>query len=140
MRKGKDVQWTHVDFANYSLKDYYADIPMIRLVSHYVRLTRGEKDFENQQYFGEFEKNGQKHSVFVDIEFNFCNVDGNPVNPEEFVILFEGEEKNPTDKIKEITGIDEDDYLTDVTYSDGTVEIFEVKGKCLLPFGFPKNS
>ena len=140
MRKGKDVQWTHVDFANYSLKDYYADIPMIRLVSHYVRLIRGEKEFENQQYFGEFEKNGQKHSVFVDIEFNFCNVDGNPVNPEEFVILFEGEEKNPTDKIKEITGIDEDDYLTDVTYSDGTVEIFEVKGKCLLPFGFPKNS
>lgn len=140
MRKGKDVQWTHVDFANYSLKDYYADISMIRLVSHYVRLTRGEKDFENQQYFGEFEKNGQRHSVFVDIEFNFCNVDGNPINPEEFVILFEGDEKNPTDKIKEITGIDEDDYLTDVTYSDGTVEIFEVKGKCLLPFGFPKNS
>ena len=140
MRKGKDVQWTQVDFANYSLKDYYADISMIRLVSHYVRLTRGEKEFENQQYFGEFENNGQKHSVFVDIEFNFCNVDGNPVNPEEFVILFEGEEKNPTDKIKEITGIDEDDYLTDVTYSDGTIEIFEVKGKCLLPFGFLKNS
>ena len=139
MRTGKDIEWSKVDFANHSLKDYYEDILMIRLVSHYVRLTRGEQSYEDQQYFGSFEKDGKTNSVMVDIEHNCCLVNKEIINPEELICLFEGEDADPIPIIKEITGIDHEDYCTDVTYKDGTIELLEVKGKCLLLFGLPKS-
>ena len=138
MRKPKEVDWLHVSFASYSLKDFYEDVPMIRLVSNYVKLTRN--DDITTIYEGTFIKNEIKHHVKVAIDRNSCSIDDKEVNPEEFVEFFEGSEKDPVPIIKEITGVDHDDYLTDVEYSDGTVEIFEVKGKCLLPFGLPKKS
>lgn len=139
MRTGKDVEWTRVDFANYSLRDYYEDIPMIKLASHYVKLTRGEHNHDNNQYFGSFERNGRMSFVMVDLSTNKCFIDSELINPEEFISLFEGEDVDPVPIIKEITGVDHEEYCTEVQYNDGTIELLEVKGKCLLLFGFPDS-
>ena len=138
MRTAKDVNWLHVDFANYSLNDYYADIPFIRIASHYLKLQRDEN--VETLYRGEYEKAGKKHVVLINIDVNDCRVDDEYYNPETFIALFEGEEVDPIPIIKELTGIDHEDYCTEVQYSDGTIELLEVKGKCLLLYGYPKSS
>ena len=120
MRTAKDIDWLHVDFANYSVKDYYNDIPFIKIVSNYIKLIRD--DDSKMLYKGEFVKNGIKHTVKINLD------------------LFEGEGVDPIPIIKELTGIDHEDYCTEVQYSDGTIELLEVKGKCLLLFGSPKSS
>ena len=43
-----------------------------------------------------------------------------------------GEDVDPVPIIKKLTGVDLDEYISDVTYSDGTVELLDVKGKTLL--------
>ena len=138
MRTAKDIDWLHVDFANYSVKDYYNDIPLIKIVSNYVKLIRD--DDSKMLYKGEFVKNGIKHTVKIKLDLNNCRVDDEYYNPEAFVELFEGEGVDPIPIIKELTGIDHEDYCTEVQYSDGTIELLEVKGKCLLLFGNPKSS
>ena len=138
MRTAKDIDWLHVDFANYSVKDYYNDIPFIKIVSNYVKLIRD--DDSKMLYKGEFVKNGIKHTVKINLDLNDCRVDDEYYNPEAFIELFEGEGVDPVPIIKELTGIDLDDYCTEVQYSDGTIELLEVKGKCLLLFGNPKSS
>ena len=75
----------------------------------------------------------------LNIDLNDCRVDDEYFNPETFIGLFEGEEVDPIPIIKELTGIDHEDYCTKVQYSDGTTELLEVKGKCLLLFGTPKS-
>ena len=138
MRTAKDVNWLHVDFANYSLDDYYADIPFIRIASHYLKLQRDEN--VETLYRGEYEKAGKKHVVLINIDLNDCRVDDEYYNPETFIALFEGEEVDPIPIIKELTGIDNEDYGSEVQYSDGTIELLEVKGTCLLLYGSPKSS
>lgn len=138
MRTAKDVNWLHVDFANYSLNDYYADISFIRIASHYLKLQRDEK--VETLYRGEYEIAGKKHVVLINIDLNDCRVDDEYYNPETFNALFEGEEVDPIPIIKELTGIYHEDYCSEVQYSDGTIELLEVKGKCLLLYGYPKSS
>lgn len=137
MRTAKDINWLHVDFASYSIKDYYEDIPFIKVASNYVKLSRDDE--VKTLYKGEFFKNGVKHTVKLNIDLNDCRVDDEYFNPETFIGLFEGEEVDPIPIIKELTGIDHEDYCTKVQYSDGTTELLEVKGKCLLLFGTPKS-
>lgn len=128
MRTGKEIDFTHVDFITYAYDDFLHDVPMYDLVSNYVKLyTLGEDSF-----WGEFEIGDEHHRVVVHKDFHLCYVDDEPYNAEEFVILFEGEENDPVIKIKQITGVDHDDYISDVTYSDGTIELLDVKGKALL--------
>ena len=128
MRTGKDVDFTHVDFITYAYDEYLHDIPMIDLVSNYVKLYEINKD----SYCGQFNINSEIHQVIVHKGFYLCYVDDEPYNAEQLVILFEGEEVDPVLVIKRITGIDHEDYISDVTYSDGTIELLDVKGKTLL--------
>lgn len=44
MRTGKEVEWTQVNFASYSLKDYYDDIPIIRIVSKNYLMNATSED------------------------------------------------------------------------------------------------
>lgn len=134
MRTGKDVDFTHVDFITYAYNEYLKDIPMYDLVSNYVRLY----DIDENSYWGEFKLNNKQHRVVVHKDFHVCFIDNEPYNAEEFVILFDGEEQDPTLTIKRITGVDHDDYISDVTYSDGTIELLDVKGKTLL-IGRPRH-
>ena len=138
MRTAKDIDWLHVDFANYSVKDYYNDIPFIKIVSNYVKLIRD--DDSKMLYKGEFVKNGIKHTVKINLDLNDCRVDDEYYNPETFIELFEGEGVDPIPIIKELTGIDHEDYCTEVQYSDGTIELLEVKGKCMLLFSYYKSN
>ncbi len=128
MRTARDVNWLYVDFATYSLNDY-ADIPFIKIAAHCARLSNCSV---SSLFEGEYEKNEKKHLVQVDIDLNDCRVDGEYYNPETFIALFEGEDVDPVPIIKELTGIDHEDYCTEVEYSDGSIELLEVKGKCLL--------
>lgn len=128
MRTGKDIDFTHVDFITYAYDEYLHDIPMIDLVSNYVKLYEINKD----SYWGQFNINGEIHQVIVHKDFYLCYVDDKPYNAEQLVILFEGEEVDPVLVIKKITGVDHEDYISDVTYSDGTIELLDVKGKTLL--------
>ena len=128
MRTGKDVDFTHVDFITYAVSEYWNDIPIYEIVSNYIRLYKLDDD----TYMGEFENSDGIHQVRVYKSINTCTVDFEPVNPEEFIMLFEGENIDPIPIIKKITGIDIDEYISDVTYSDGTTELLDVKGKTLL--------
>lgn len=136
MRTGKEVEWTQVNFASYSLKDYYDDIPIIKVASHYVRLQRDEiiKDL----YRGTFVRDSSEHHITVDITNNYCEIDEEYTNPEELITLFEGEDIDPVPIIKELTDVDQEDYCTEVEYADGTIELLEVKGKILLIGGSKK--
>jgi len=134
MRTGKDIDFTQVDFITYAYDEFLHDVPMYDLVSNYVKLYALGED----SYWGEFEIGDEHHRVVVHKNFHLCYVDNEPLNAEEFVILFEGEKNDPVIRIKQITGIDHDDYISDVTYSDGTIELLDVKGKALL-IGKPRR-
>ena len=117
MRTAKDVDWLHVDFASYSLEDYYNDIPFIKVASHYVRLQRDEH--VETLYRGEYEKAGKKHVVLINIDLNDCRVDDEYFNPETFIALFEGEEVDPIPIIKDLTGVDHEMCIRDRSRGGG---------------------
>ena len=126
MRTGKDIDFTHVDFITYAYNEYLKDIPMLKLASHYI----SNLELCDDVHSGSFEDSTGIHKVVVDAEVNLCLVDDKPITAEEFVSLFT--EDDPITIIQELTGIDHDEYISDVTYSDGTVELLSVKGKILL--------
>ena len=128
MRTGKDVDFTHVDFITYAVGEYWSAIPIYDIVAKYFSLYQIDED----TYIGEFENSSGIHQVKVCKSINTCTIDYEPVNPEEFICLFEGEEVDPVSIIKDITGVDIDEFISDVTYKDGTTELLDVKGKTLL--------
>ena len=128
MRTGKDIDFTKVDFITYAVGEYYNDIPIYDVVIRYINLFQIDED----NYFGEFINDDGAHQVRVNKKTNECSIDYEIVNPEEFIILFEGEEVDPVPIIKKITGVDLDEYISDVTYDNGTTELLDVKGKTLL--------
>lgn len=128
MRTGKDIDFTRVDFITYAVGEYWNDIPIYDVVSKYVRLYQTNEN----TYSGEYEDGNDSHNVVVYRNKNICTVDSEVVNPEEFIALFEGEGVNPVPIIKKLTGVDLDEYISDVTYNDGTTELLDVKGKVLL--------
>ncbi len=136
MRTGKDIDFTHVDFITYALNEYWKDIPILKVVRNYVLLQQIDKE----AYFGEFKDDKGTHKVVVFTDVNIVTIDDKPVNPEEFIMIFEGEETDPIPIIYKLTGVDHEDYISDVQYSDGTIELLEVKGKCLLLFGYYNSS
>lgn len=121
MRTSKDIDFVKVDFITYAVDEYLNDIPMYDLVVSYINLY----PLSDNAYQGTF--NEQK--VVVNTKTNTCYIDGEKIDGEQFVILFEGEDVDPCPIIKKITGVDLDDYISDVTYSDGTTEYLDVKGK-----------
>ena len=70
---------------------------------------------------------------------NTCYINGEKIDGEQFVMLLEGEDVDPCPIIKKITGVDLDDYISDVTYSDGTIEYLDVKGKKFFIGGYRKE-
>lgn len=124
MRTSKDIDFTKVAFITYAVDEYLKDIPLFSVVSNYVQLYQDNE----HTYHGNFVVNEVEHSVYVNTKNNKCVIDGEEYNAEQFVILFEGEGKE-TKIIKRITGIDLDDYISDVTYEDGTIEYLDIKGK-----------
>lgn len=107
-----------------ALDKYHNDIDCYNLATCYCRLYQ----YSDNTYHGELDG----HEISVNTKFNEIYVDYEKLFPEEFLEMFEYE-KDPYLAIYRISGKNYDDY-------DGTVEIFEVKGKCLLPFGLPKKS
>jgi len=125
MRTGKDIDFTHVDFITYAIDEFYHDVPMLEVASKYVKMFK----YDENCYMGEFEYDGETHKVVVHVDCNICTVDYEPKNPEEFIAIFEGDEVDAIPIIKKITGVDLDEYISDVTYSNGVVELLDVKGK-----------
>lgn len=130
MRSSKDIDFTKVDFITYDVDEYLNDIPMYELVSNYISLFKRNET----SYFGQY----GGHTIIVNVKTNECFMDSEKINAEQFATIFEGEEVDPCLIIKRITGIDLDDYISDVTYSDGTTEYLEVKGKNSFVGGWRK--
>ena len=128
MRTGKDIDFTHVDFITYAVGEYWKDIPIYEIVSNYITLQKIDKE----TYFGEYEDDKGSHTVVVHTDINMCTIDYQPVNPDEFISIVEGDSVDPIPIIYKLTGIDHEEYISDVQYSDGTVELLDVKGKTLL--------
>ena len=128
MRTGKDIDFTHVDFITYAVGEYYKDIPIYEIVSNYITLSKIDKE----SYYGEFNDDLGNHIVIVHTDCNMCMIDYEIVNPEEFILRFEKEGTDPIPIIYKLTGVDHEEYMSDVQYSDGTIELLDVKGKVLL--------
>ena len=128
MRTGKNIDFTHVDFITYAVTEYWNAIPIYDVVTKYVKLFQIDED----TYSGTFDNNSGTHQVRVHKSINECTIDFEVVNPEELICFFEGEGIDPIPIIKKITGVDIDEFISDVTYSDGTIELLDVKGKTLL--------
>ena len=128
MRTGKDIDFNHVDFITYAIDEYLKDVPILEVVSNYVKVLK----YDNDCYTGEYEDSDGIHQVRVHVQANICTVDFEALNAEQFIALFEGENVDPVPIIQKITGVDIDEYISDVTYSDGTTELLDVKGKTLL--------
>ena len=122
MRTSKDIDFTKVDFITYAVDEYLNDIPMYELVSHYVELFPLSTN-ECQAIL-----DGNR-LLIVNTKSNECYLDGEKITAEQFILFYEGENVDPCPIIKKITGIDLDDYISDVTYNDGTIEYLDVKGK-----------
>lgn len=131
MRTSKDIDFVKVDFITYAVDEYLNDIPMYDLVASYINLY----PLSDNTYQGTF--NEQK--VVVNTKTNTCFINGEKIDGEQFVMLFEGEDVDPCPIIKKITGVDLDDYISDVTYSDGTTEYLDVKRKKLFMGGYRKE-
>lgn len=121
MRNSKEIDFTKVNFITYAVDEYLNDIPMYDLVNYYISLFQRDE----HTYLGKL----NDRDVIVNTLTNTCYYEGEVINGEQFVMLFEGEESDPTLVIKKITGIDLDDYISEVTYYDGTSEYLDVKGK-----------
>lgn len=131
MRTSKDIDFTKVNFITYAVDEYLNDIPVYDLVSYYIMLYR----IDDHVYKGKL----NDQDVTVNAKINTIYYDGEELNGEQFVMMFEGENVDPVPIIKKITGIDLDDYISDVTYFDGTVEYLDVKGKNEFVGGFRKR-
>ena len=128
MRTGKDIDLAHVDSITYAVDEYYKDIPIHEIVSNYITLSK----IDEETYFGEFNDDIGNHVVIVHMDSNICMIDYEIVNPEEFILRFEKEDTDPIPIIYKLTGVDHEEYMSDVQYSDGTIELLDVKGKVLL--------
>ena len=132
MRTSKDIDFTQVDFITYAVDEYLHDIPMYELVAYYVEFFQ-ISDNECQAVFD------GGAVLIVNTKSNECYFEGEKMNAEQLVSMFEGENVDPCPIIKRITGIDLDDYISDVTYKDGTVEYLDVKDKKQFIGGFEKR-
>ena len=131
MRTSKDVDFTKVDFITYAVDEYLHDIPMYELISHYIEL------FPLSENTCQAILDGGR-ILTVNTKTNECFVDGEKMNGEQFVLFYEGENVDTVPIIKKITGIDLDDYISDVTYKNGITEYLDVKGKQQFTGGFKK--
>lgn len=128
MRNSKDIDFTKVDFIVYATDEYLKDIPMFDIVSNYVRLQQ----ISDSRWKADFEINDESFEVMVNTKTNECLLNSEPINAEQFVQLFEGDDVNPNPIIQRITGIDLDDYISEVTYAGGETEYLDIKGRKTL--------
>ncbi len=114
MRTSKDVDLTKAAVISYAIDDYRADVPIWVLASHYIKVLSFYDGFYRETIDGTL--------ITIDAKSNECFFDYEKIDPEELVCFFEGEGVNTAMRIKEITGMDLDDYIDSVTYEDGTKE------------------
>lgn len=131
MKTRKDIDFTQVDFITYAVDEYLSDIPIFELVTYYADLFPLSSNIYQAVLDG-------GRLLSVNTKTNECYLDGESMNGEQIVLFYEGESVDPAPIIKRITGIDLDDYISDVTYKDGTTEYLDVKGKKILNGGWKR--
>lgn len=125
--KNPDVQWHRMQLGLYASKMYNRDIPIQKLIEAYVpnaELVMRAKFL--------VDGTAAEHELLYDVKRNILKIDGEVVDAEGFVGLFE-KENRINDRILEITGIDHDDYLYFIDYGSnefqcripGTGEVIE---------------
>ena len=107
----KDIDWIKTTFCTYNTEKYLEDVPLLALVSYFVKLNSDD----GINYIGEFELNGEKNKVSINSKLNKGYINGVVINSESFVLMFVGEDVNPSPIILKITGIDLDDYIEDIS-------------------------
>ena len=108
MRNSKDIDFTQVDFITYAVDEYLRDIPIFEIVTYYEDLF----PFSNNTYQAVLDGG---RLLSVNTKTNECYLDGELMNAEQIVLFYEGENVDPVPIIKKITGVDLDDYISDVT-------------------------
>lgn len=113
------IEWTRVREYTYNTEAYLKDIPVLTLVGEWLPLTKQK----NQTYRGWFFDEKGEHEIIVNDKENKIYHNGAVIDPEEFVLLiYDEREVNINDLIKDVTGIDMDDYIATIYYEDGSVE------------------
>ena len=109
-----DIEWSKVDQIEYDVDAYLKAVSIYKVVSHFASLSRTSK----YTYVGSL--NG--YTIEVKTKSNICVVNSlDEYNPEQFILFVKGEDIDPTILIKEITGVDLDDYIKTLYYSNGDV-------------------
>lgn len=121
------IDFTKVWFITYATGEYLSDIPIYDVVNAYASLQK----VSDKTYTGEFEDKNGLHKVTVNISTNECYVDYALHNAEQFLALFI-EESLITETIKTLTGVDLDDYISQLDYEDGKTVYLDVKGRTKL--------
>ena len=122
----RDINWLEVDFCSYDVSEYHKNIPVLILTKRFLHLNKiSDSLFESRIY-----RDGQTNSIFVDTKENKIYLDEEYLDPERFVLYMIGDEKDeidPTVFIKQITGVDIDDFICEVWYQGGYSKKFDVK-------------
>ena len=121
------IDFTKVWFITYATDEYLSDIPIYDVVNAYASLQK----VSDETYTGEFENKNGLHKVTVNISTNKCYVNYDLYNAEQFLALFI-EESLITETIKTLTGVDLDDYISQLDYEDGKTVYLDVKGRTKL--------
>ena len=106
----KNIDWTRVTGCTYDTEKYLRDIPLLKLVSHYVELNSNDETI----YIGEFKLNNCINKVVINSQLNEGYLNDNLINPELLIEMFAGEDVDPAPIIYELTGVDLDDYIEEI--------------------------
>lgn len=133
MKKLNEIDFTKVESYEYSLPDYFNDVSFYKVAKHYLKLNHlRDKIFDYELHLTN-DPEGVTHYLRINDERNNCLLDFNPINVEKMVMILETNSLEDNDNIKvneiikNVTGIDINDYISHVWYEGGGEDHIVIK-------------
>ncbi len=106
-----------IDYYEDDIEEYYNDIPIIEIGKKYAKLQPISEDV----FITNFKDDEEEFELHFNAKLNKCYIDGDPIDPERLISLYEGDGCDPAEIIKKLTGIVQDDYVYLIVYKNGVV-------------------
>lgn len=112
-----DLNDSNIDYYETDIEEYYNDIPIIEIGKKYAKL----QPISDNVYVANYKHEDEEFELHFNKKLNKCYIDGDDINPEFLIELYEDEHCKTFEIIKTITGIDVDDYVCLIVYKNGTI-------------------